>query len=604
MKPGPRWTPSAAMNASTTPRRAALAALAAAGCAVAFRSAPARAAVPMPAVPMPTVPMPDVAILIGPRQAIGGDVPPGEPIRIRSPIVKGGRPRLKLRLSGGTKLRPISFQSVKLFGPDGDEIAVPQEHLTQSHVPGRDTVYFRGFAVPETGLYEIVIRTNSTVASEARGKFMVDRELSIPFSGDETSTDVNVDLQESDGSQCTVQRVSGTAPNIAQYRPVGLPATNLPPQRASRKGSVGNAFGAFLDGTYGYRIGYQDSGPPEGRFKGRVKVIPFRGYGTEYFALENPPGVALTVRDVDRYLQVPYGGVGCRIDFDGQFLFVTSGAAGKVQGQRFDINLDPIQGDAGPTDLATDADLPPGETIDGHRLVYADQHHVLSINSQSGKDLAVMQFRADNLVRTGFQSLTSTATSSTLDHFLATDQLTISVGRHDGAGGHVVHLIDSETFLPFGTVPIGQGAHPQFRGSGCVWRTDTMQFELWTPDTTLFGQPSDLHRQRFTEGWVTVGADAVPVADPVLVETHPTGVAFDDVADVVILHYVVPTNNVTGAGTVHRVLYDAAGAEIPGSRATLPGERHRPHAVLAGGRLFLACDTAQGPVVERYRLLR
>ena len=71
------------------------------------------------------------------------------------------------------------------------------------------------------------------------------------------------------------------------------------------------------------------------------------------------------------------------------------------------------------------------------------------------------------------------------------------------------------------------------------------------------------------------------------------------------MHYVVPQNAVTGDGVIRRAIFDENGDLVPGSHVELPGAgRNRPTSLIVGGSLFLGTSSPDGPLVERYPLLR
>jgi hypothetical protein len=453
-------------------------------------------------------------------------------------------------------------------------------------------------------MYTLVISTNSTVQTTAKGKFTAKRPKSVPFTGDETSRVVTVELQRYDQSQLTVSRVSGSPPQIESYRSPTL-VNFRPQQRSNAKGSaMVHPLGALETGEYRYTIGYASGVPAAGRFKGKIRIIPSKTSGRTFFDVVNTPGVPLTVRSLDRFLAVSWTSGPVGLSTDGTSVVVTGESGGRILAQRYDLDLAAIAGASTPVEVATAADLPPGSQILGHRTTHDATHHFVAFSSADGASIGLVKLRPD-LVRDAFLGVVNGATTTTQELFVAADGFTISVGR-PVAGGHHVHLVDAATMLEFNGVTIGGGAFSHSRGAGAAWRKDSGVFELFAPDSILFGQASDLHRSVYDANWTLFStADETPVADPDVAETFSTAVTIDDASDTTIVHYVTPENFVTGAGRVRRVLFDDTGNELPGSRATLQGtDRHRPSAVIVGSSLFVASEGSGSPLVERYRLLR
>lgn len=546
----------------------------------------------------------DVIVDVDNGNTFEGDIPSGEDIRIRFPMVKGGMPKISMRLTGAIKFRPISFQRTVLYGPDGKVVDVPVSHYRQTHRTGIDDFGFSGFAVPTTGVYTLVISTNSTVATTAKGKFTAKRPKSQSFTGDENSRVISVELQRYDQSQLTVSRVSGSPPLIESYKSPTL-VNFRPQQRANAKGSaMVHPLGALETGEYRYTIGYTSGLPATGRFKGKIRIIPSRTTGRAFFDFVNAPGVPLTVRSLDRFLTVSWSTGPVGLSTDGTTVTVTGEAGGKILAQRYDLDLAAIPGESTPVEIATSADLPPGGAIQGHRTAHNLTHHFVAFSSADGTSIGLVKVRPD-LVRDSFIGVVNGATTTTQELFVACDDYTVSVGRSI-AGGHRVHLIDAASMIEFNSVAIGGGIFSHSRGAGAAWRKDPGLFEFFAPDTIVYGQASNLHHYVFDANWTLYStADDTPVADPDIAETFSTAIVVDDVSGVTVVHYLTPENPLTGAGRVQRVLFDDTGNELPGSRATLQGtDRHRPSAIIVSSSLFVASEGSASPYVERYRLLR
>lgn len=552
----------------------------------------------------------DVVVHVGNKQRFDGTAVAGETIRISFPVAKGCKPKIRMTLSGAKPNAPFSFNVTDLMGPDGKEVAVDSRRFRQAHSTGRDTLTFSGWTAEASGTHELVVRTNAKIDSDVLGRIDVSRPRSVPFRGDAASRSVVVALQPGDMSSVQVQRVNGTAPRVERYvTPAGAPG--FTPQQ-SLKSKKSTTYGIFADafGDHEYRIGYQDDTAPSGAFRGKVRVDPFRGYGTVAMQLVNNPGVPLTVRNQDRYLSVDWGASGAGVSSAGDgFVLVTSESGGQVLGQRYTLDLDPIFNplpEFSPVPLADAADLAPGETIQGHRVLGVGQYHFLAISSASGQSLVLKKLNQNRTVNLSARVVEASA-SSTLDFFLAADDYSVSVGRFLPPDGHLVHLFDATTLLPVGAaVPIGGPSRPHLNAAGAGWNSTDGVFELWAPtsSSTDPGADGDLRHLVFDANWAPLSAGETPVANVGVNEITPTAVSVDADTGATIVHYVVPEVPYP-EGAIHRRVFDAAGIEIPGSHAILPGARRsRPTSLLLGGSLFLASDNLDGPTVERYRVLR
>ena len=561
----------------------------------------------------------DVSVTVGNRQRIDGNVAHGETIRIVFPLARGSVPALTLHLLGAAKNRPISFQTITILAPDGrkfgtapgtgitaEEAAAFSKHVRQRHVTGRDTFRLSGWTAEAGGDHVLLLETNATIDTTAEGRLTVKRKEVVRFRGDETTAAVVVPLQVDDTTTVVVKRLSGTAPRVDEFVPPG--STGQTPQQAvTKRGAETYPLYASQFGDHEFRIGYQDV-PAAGRFKGAVRLTPFRGYGTAAFLLTNDPGVPLTVRNVDRFLLVSWGGPGVGVSSLGDgFVLVTSESAGQVLGQRYTLDLDPITyplAEFSPVMLADSNDVAPGETVSGHRILATGGNHFLGISTTTGRSLVLKKVQSNRTIA-GSARIVENSTDPTHDFFLATDGIHVSVGRFVPPDGHVVHLVDVGTMTPsMTTYPIGGVAGPHVQGAGAAWRMADGLFEFWAPSSLDPLGDSDLHFLRFDATWSLASADQTPVDEVGVNEYLPTAVSVDDASGAMVVHYVVPEYPYE-EGAIHRRVVDATGLEIPDSHVVLPGARRsRPTSFIEGNHLFLASEGPNGPTVERYRLLR
>lgn len=539
-------------------------------------------------------------------QKIQGDVLAGSDVRLRFPMPAGAEPRITLTLTGGLPQQPIRFQA-RLFGPDGKEIAIPGGALKESHRTGRDTLTFRGLTSTQTGYHEYVVSTGARVKTRASGKLTIARATKIPFAGDETSPALKVELQPGDTSSVSVKRVSGTSPTVATYKPPSGVQVPLQPKKTS-KGATSLPLLALNFGSYEYTIGYQ-AVPAAGRWKGTIRVSPFKGGFPATLVLRNSPGIPLTMFPSDRSTTPTFGTGHVGVASDGNVVLITAEQGGTIFGLPHDADLGQIGNPPTPVALATSSDVSPGETISGHRLMFMGSLYYLAFSTASGQELAIRSARKD-LNSDGFAQLLTGSSDPTTDFFLAGDGAKVSVGVFKPSNGHTVTLLDAGNFGIRSTVTIGGAGFPQTQGSGAAWRAADFVYELWTPDTLDYHGPSHLHRAYFDSNWSQSAAATRPAFDPFAVETMPTAVTVDAVSKVTILHYVVADNPpaqgaAAGSGKIHRRLFDDTGTEIPNSHTELPFVScNRPAATILGSALYLAFETPTGVQVDRFPMLR
>ena len=550
----------------------------------------------------------ELYVLVADTQEIQGDAIAGEPIRIEFPLAAGSEPRIRFALVGSLPNQPISFSEARLLGPDGQEIFLPPgQFFKETHTVGRDSLALSGWVAQTSGLHQLYIRTNARLTTRAKGKINVKRPKRIKLSGDETSAPLTVALQERDAVRLTVTRVSGSAPKIASFRiPSGT--TSTPGQQMGKSGSKSNLLPATQFGDYQFTVGYQ-ADPPVGAWRAKLKITPFQGGFPATLRLRNSPGVPLSIRDADRLFLPPFATDGVGVSSDGLNVMVTGEQGGTLTGQVLDKDLQQSPILPNPLPLTSASDFSPTETLLGHRVTFMGTFYFVAFSTTSGKELSLARVRTD-LVRDGFTQIVSNSPDPTADFFLTGDGTKVSVGVFRPADGHTVHLLSATDFGIRSTVLIGGGLFPQVNGAGAAWRPADSVFELWTPTTLDYHGPSDLHRVLYESTWSPATPDTKPVADLTATETMPTAVTVDPQKKATILHYVVPDNPpvtglTAGYGRIHRRVFDAEGVEVPDSHAILPrASCNRPVSVLLNNALYLAYQTAAGPVVERYPLLR
>ena len=549
----------------------------------------------------------ELYVLIADSQEIQGDAIAGEPIRIEFPLAAGSEPRIRLSLIGSLPNQPISFSEATLLGPDGQEIFLPPgQFFRETHITGRDTLALSGWVAQTSGRHQLFIRTNARLTTRAKGKIRVVRPTRIRLTGDENSAPLQVSLQERDVTTLTVRRVSGTAPKVGSYKiPSGI--TSTPGQRIVAKGSTTYALYAPEFGVYEYTVGYQAE-PLAGVWRATLHIKPFKGGLPATLRLRNSPGVPLSVRNADRSVQPVFATDAVGVASDGFNVTVTGEQGGALTGQVLDKDLQQIQTLPNPVTLTTASDFSPTETLAGHRLMFMGTFYYLVFSTTSGQELSIARLRTD-LVRDGFTQIVSASPDPTTDFFLTGNGTQVSVGVFHPADGHTVHLLNATDFGVRSTVSIGGGAYPQVNGAGAAWRASDSVFELWTPTTLAYQGPSDLHRVLYNAAWSPTTPDAKPVADLTTTETMPTAVTVDPRSNATIVHYVVPDNPAVGAppgyGRIHRRVFDEEGVEVPDSHVILPrASCYRPVSAILNNAIYVAYQTATGPVVERYPLLR
>jgi hypothetical protein len=550
----------------------------------------------------------ELYVLVADTQHIQGDAVAGEPIRIEFPLAAGSEPRIRLALIGSLPNQPISFSEARLLGPDGQEIFLPSgQFFRETHSVGRDTLALSGWVAQTSGNHQLFIRTNARLTTRAKGRISVVRPTRIRLTGDENSPPLEVSLQPGDITRLSVKRISGTAPKIGSYRtPAGT--TSTPGQKIGEKGSKTNALLAIQFGVYQFGVGYQ-ADPPAGAWRATLRIDPFRGGYPATLRLRNSPGVPLSVRNADRLVQPTFATDGVGVASDGLYVAVTGEQGGVLTGQVLDKDLQQTVILPNPVTLTNASDFSPTETLAGHRLMFMGTFYFLAFSTASGQELSIARLRTD-LVRDGFTQIVSASPDPTADFFLTGNGPQVSVGVFHPADGHTVHLLNATDFGIRSTVSIGGAQYPQTNGSGAAWRPSDSVFELWTPTTLAYQGPSDLHRVLFDATWSPTTPDTKPVAELTVTETMPTAVTVDPQTKATIVHYVVPDNPAVvgvppGYGRIHRRVFDEEGVEVPDSHVILPrASCNRPVSALLNNAIYLAYQTAAGPVVERYPLLR
>jgi hypothetical protein len=559
-----------------------------------------------------------------------GPVPAGEVIRVKMFMVKGSQPRLRLNVTSldGPRLSftsgDLDVPATELFLPDDDGneqhvATVPNDRLTFRDRPrgasGR-TLSLRGFdkdalpdGAPKTGWYQLVVRTNNRlIRAEMTGRYTSKRKRRVVMLGDETNTDLGVELVNGDEiRRFSVRRKGKTsdAPTLERILyPSGLEGT--PTQKTNRRGSrtihpipVRNVQGGTGEGAFTFRVAYQEGGQA-GEFRAVLRVKPRRSNATVPVQIRNAPGIPLSVRPIpERFLDVtqigvhpnnmtPFADSGSDVGIatDDEFLYVTAQKDGQlhVRRLRFDLtlldqdfliapwtltNIDPSPG--------ASSDLPSGEALGTHRLLRAGDHLYAVVSSASGQSGLIYRFEVQFDPITGDttfgvrnrRSITPAGQETTIDLFAATDGTSISVGLYVGSAtvSHHVYRYDADTLAPIGLGPqeIGRASESASHTSaaGAQFRTlvdanETPYYELWAPDNLNQLGPSDLHRQQYAPDWSVLVApdrDYDDVFDydgdgnfDQRVELSPTAVSVDQQI----------TGNVTGSGAtiVHYIVRD------------------------------------------------
>lgn len=557
----------------------------------------------------------EVYAILAHTQRIQGDVPAGYPIRLEFPLPAGAEPRITLTLTGGTVIKPISVATARLYGPDGQEITLPQGNFfNTTYSAGNPTLTFHNWTATTSGNHQLVITTNAQVTGHAKGRLMVVRPTKIGYRGDETTAiPIQVALEPRDVTRVVVTRVSGTSPNISGYKLPSASTFFKPGQKTTKKGSTSNALFAVEFGVYEYTIGYQ-AVPAAGKWKAVLKIVPFKGGTPANLRVQNSPGIPISVLGADRFVVPTFaaGGAGVGVATDGNFtVVVTSEVAGALKAQAYDLDLNVSLLIPNAIPLTSGVDFTAGETLSGHRLMFMSGSYFAAFSTASGNELSILRLRTD-LTRVGFAQVVTSSPDPTTDFFMTGNGSKVSVGIFHPPDAHNVTEMDAADFGVRTTYPIGGGAYPQKNGAGAAWRAADSVYELWTPDTLDYHLPSDLHRVLYSATWSPTTADAKLVSDIPDIETMPTAVVVDagpGRTNATIVHYVVadnpPLTSVAGSGKIHRRLFDATGTEIPGSHVILPrASCNRPVSALVGNFLYLGYETPAGPIVERYQILR
>lgn len=544
-----------------------------------------------------------------PGQTFAGDCPAGETIRLKVDLVQGAllRMQIALKVASVDQYLPANFQRIAVYGPDGKPVAFDRTFADARYLPKArlSTFYIRDWPVPASGTYTFAVSHLTRVATKCSGKVSTVRTTRVPFSGDETNATFSLPLAPDDVTTVTVRKVSGSAPFVAGYLQSG-DIEYEPRQKRTKKGATSKAIGAFAFATATYRIGYQDDTAPTGAFTGTIFVRPYARYGRAALSIANPPGVPVTIRDVSAFVDAPFAVSGAGVASDGTNVLVTGENNGQVIARYYDMNLVDVNPLGQSRLLANAGDLPTGQTLRGHRLAYSNGFYYVAFSSTAGTSAALSRFPA-TLARSGFTSIVDGSSDPTGDLFLTVTDSTVSVGMPRPPYGHTVYqYVADATLRSVGTpLLIGGASWPQAPGSSAVWRTDQGVYEMWSPDSIVYGAPSDLHHVIYSPSWGAITTDSKPVADPNVSETFCTSVVLDADTGATIVHWVEPSNALTGQGRLHRVLFDAIGVEIPNSRATLGNvERNRPAAFISGNALYVAAEGPSGAVVTKYSLLR
>jgi hypothetical protein len=550
---------------------------------------------------------------VGDGQRITGTVPVGEVIRLTIPLPQGGTPRLNLSLKGSRVT--LSFKRSDLYDPDGNLIPDTSRFFEQKFSKSRSTLRLRDFVAPVSGDYQLVIETNSErlpdlVELRASGKLKVSRVTRLKERFSVAGARIDFGLQARDRVKATVKRVSGDTPTIAAWiTPAGT--GRPPPQKSSKKGSSAGYFPASGDGTHSFEFGYRDAGVV-GEYQATVKIKPVKSKGgLAILRLANAPGIPLSVRGVDRSAVLAFGQGAPGVAYDGTYVLAsaldTSSGSAEIRMQFLTADLFPLFARPDPVPVVTAADMQPGQSVGGHRALFAGGHHVVLWWTASGANLGMVRLTRALLRSNSIEAIVGSGVPIA-DPFLASDGTRISFGVADVPFGHLVRVFESD-FSKVGDIQIGGGPYSHGNGAGAAWvpgggPDGSDVFEFWAPDTTDPSQLSDLHRHRYSALWQPQGAAEKPIGDLTVTETMPTAVVHDLETQVTIVHYVVPTD-LSGAGVIHRALFDATGALVPGSHVALDGDgRNRPSCVIAGNSLYLGFEGPNGPEIERHTLLR
>lgn len=550
----------------------------------------------------------DMVEQLRPGQSFIGDVPPGETLRLTVDLARDAELRLQftLQLPSYAQYFPANFQRISVVDADGKPVAFDQRLWTNARYDVKrksSTFFISGWKAPAGGSYTFSITHKTTVTARCTGKVAAVRTKKVRFD-ETTGPAVTVPVQPDDQTHVVVKRVEGGAPRVASYTFTPGGSAYYPPQSQTKKGATSRviAVAAFGDATY--TVDAQDEAVPLGRWTGTVVVKPYPRYGRAVLDLDNAPGIPLSVRDVDRHIDVAWATTGAGLSWNGSYVLVTGETGGDVRGKYYNADLSDPGPLAQPVRLASAADLPPGETLAGHRTIRAADRHFVAYTSSSGTSAALSKI-GDNLVRDGFTPIVDGSADPVNDLFLATDAFTVCVGIPRPPQGHTVHRIDAASMAPVSAaVPIGDASRPHAAGAAALWRSDQSVWELWAPTTIAPGLPSDLNHGLFTTTWTAVSWEPNRIAGTAR-ESWSTSVVLDEATGVTILHYIEPNVDTTGFGILHRRLFDPLGIEIAGSHATLGTvRRHRPAAIIAGDHLYVAAEGLVNSTVTRFQLLR
>ena len=557
----------------------------------------------------------DMVQTLRPGQAFNGDVPAGEPLRLTVEAAEGAKLRLQFTLfmTGADQYLPANFQRVAVTGPDGkpavfDRIYADARYDSRKR---KSTFFIRDWPVPKGGSYTFVITHLTRTQTRCTGKVAAIRPRRTKITGDADLASFSLPVAPDDRVRVAVRKVNGSAPFVAGTSFDGGGEVT-PPQKRTKKGSTTRAayYGQF--GAATFRVGSQVADTPVGTFKGTILLKPYTRYGRAFLAYENPPDSPLVVHDPDlQVLDTSWAPNGVGIGTDGTYILVTGESGGQILGRYYDTDLSDVNPGGASRVLATSADLPPGETLHGHRLASSRGAFFVAFTSASGNNAALGRY-GNNLLRQAFTPVVDNSADPTTDLFLATDGLTVSVGIPHPPNGHTVYQYTEDASDTVGAlasvgapVVIGGPSWPQSAGSAAVYRADQGIFEFWSPDSVAPGVQSDLHHVLYSPQWGTLTQDSKPIATAGLIETMCSSVVFDESSGVTILHWIEPNTDASGLGTLRRALFDAVGNEVPRSRVSLGKvRRNRPAALILENYLYVAAEGEFAPVITRHKLTR
>ena len=552
-------------------------------------------------------------------QQIVGTVPRGESIRLRFAAAEGTEPRVKLSLLGSRIT--LSIQRSDIIDPDGVTIADTSQFFEQTHRPRKATLKLKGFIAQKTGIYTLLIETNSgtlppdLVELEARGKFNLRRRRVVKEELTEADPTLTVPLLRTDTVKVISKRLDGGIPRLERYADTNgprvfelfYPAT-LTSNGETKSGDRSRRIEAGNDGDHVFEYGYRD-GALAGRFQVKIKAKTRKVRSLVPLRLANAPDIPLSVRPVDRSVDVPFGAgmPGIAHDTITNSIMMTAVQAGgggpEVAGRLFTRDLFPQPGTPDPVSFVGQADMRPGEQIAEHRLVATAGDYYVAWATASGDYAGLARVRVSDLGREAVLEVVSDAASPVVDPFLATNGANVSFGVWNGSNGHDVHLFQPD-LTSLGVVPIGGGVNATANTAGAVWNPETSTYDFWAPDSTTFGAASDLHRQTYSDVWALQAPDATPIATIGVTETMPMAVSYDVPSKATVVHWIEP-QSASGFGALKRGILDEAGVLVPGSDVTVvPSGRRRPTSLLIEGSIYVASESTGGPLVERYPLLR